>query len=54
MTKFQFILIMKTLLAMFRLRLDDLTPKAWEKAEKEYSDIKELFSLWKQDEGEDL
>ncbi len=51
MTRFQFILIMRTLLAMFRVKLNDYTPSSWEKAQKDYDEIVELFSLWKRDEG---
>jgi hypothetical protein len=45
---------MKTLLAMFRVQLNNYTPESWEQAQKDYDDISELFSLWKQDEGQNL
>lgn len=52
MTRFQFTLIMRTLLAMFHLKLNDYTHEGWEKAFKEYDELQGMFSLWQNVENE--
>ena len=50
MTRFQFILIMRTLLTILDLKLNDRSAKTWERAEREYNDIKSMYSLWQSTE----
>jgi len=54
MTKFQFSLIMRTLLAIFYLKLNERSTNAWEKSEKQYEDLKGMFSLWQHTEEDEF
>lgn len=47
MTNFQFILIMRTLLAIFHLKLNDYyTHDGWKKAFEDYEELQGMFGLW--------
>lgn len=53
MTKFQFMMIMRTLLTILDLKLNDRNAKTWERAREEYSVIKGLYSLWQNSQGDE-